>query len=66
VEAYAVAPEFSDLPPLERIQRYLDLADDARREAASAKGALRESYLNTAKSWEQLAVDTEASLKPQK
>ncbi len=30
-------PEFSDLPPLERIKRYLDLADDAAEKPISLK-----------------------------
>jgi hypothetical protein len=50
--------DLSALPPLERIQHYLDLADDARREGARAAGSARESYLMFAERWERLAADT--------
>ena len=47
----------SELPLLERIQRYLDQADDARREAERTKGTLCDSYLLIAEHWERLADD---------
>ncbi len=48
------------------MQRYLDLAADARREAARAPGAARQSYLLFAEQWEKLAADTakQYDLKP--
>jgi len=55
--------ELSDLPPPARIQRYRDLAADARRQAAMAKGALRESYILMAEQWERLATELTATLK---
>jgi hypothetical protein len=51
--------EFEYLPPPKRAKRYRALAEDARREAANAKGALRESYLLSAEKWEKLAADLE-------
>lgn len=53
-------PEFSHLPPKERVKRYRELALDARREAANSKGAARQSYLIIAEQWEKLAADAEA------
>jgi len=53
-------PEFSHLPPKERAKRYRELAQDARREAASSKGAANKSYLIIAEQWEKLAADAEA------
>jgi len=50
--------DVSALPPLERIKRYLDLADDARRDGARAAGSARDSYFMFAQRWEQLAADT--------
>ena len=58
-----MSTEFPDLPPAEQAKRCRALAEDARREAAGAKGSLRESYLITAKRFEQLAVDAEAGSK---
>ena len=56
-------PELLDrLPPLQRVQRYRALAQDARQEAAGAKGALQESYLLTAERWEKLADVLEGSI----
>ena len=49
--------DLSELPALERIQRYLDLADDARQDAERCKGVRRESYLRIADHWESLARD---------
>jgi hypothetical protein len=46
-----------------RAQRYLDLAGDARRQAAMCKGALRESYQLMADQWERLAAEVTASVK---
>jgi len=45
-----------------RAQRYLDLAADARRQAAMTKGALRESYLLMVAQWERLAAELAATL----
>jgi hypothetical protein len=50
--------DVSTLPPLERIQYYLDLADGARREGARAAGSARESFRMYAERWERLAADT--------
>lgn len=55
--------ELSDLPPPARIQRYRDLAADARSQAAMAKDALRESYILMAEQWEKLAAELTATLK---
>ena len=49
--------EFSDLPPLAQAKRYRVLAQDARREAAAAKGPARQSYLIIAENWDKLAAD---------
>jgi CheY-like chemotaxis protein len=48
-------PEFEDLPPLRRAKRYRKLANDARLEASTAIGRLRESYLLSAERWDKLA-----------
>jgi len=55
-------PDFSNLPPLRRLQRYLQLASDARREADAAQGGLRESYTLMAERWEYLARAVEQTL----
>ncbi len=55
-------PEFSDLPPLARAKRYRLLAQDARREADKATGALRESYVLSAERWDKLAADLEGDI----
>jgi hypothetical protein len=55
--------EFLDLPAVERAKRYRALAEDARREAAVANGAARQSYLIIAERWGQLVADAEASIK---
>jgi hypothetical protein len=54
--------ELSKLPLPMRAQRYLDLATDARRQAAMTKGALRESYLLMVQQWERLASELAATL----
>ena len=56
-------PDFINLPPLRRLQRYLQLASDARREADGAHGSLKESYILIAERWEYLAVALEESLR---
>jgi hypothetical protein len=48
--------DLSHLTPVARARICLDLAADARREATVATGALRESYLLIAESWERLAA----------
>jgi len=48
-------PDSVNLPPLRRLQRYLQLASDARREADASQGSLRESYTLMAEHWEYLA-----------
>ena len=50
-------PELSQLPPLERMQRYIDLAEDARREAERSMGVARTAYLIIAEQWERLATE---------
>ena len=55
-------PEVSKLPPSARMQRYIDLADDARREAAQASGAARTCYLIIAEQWELLATEAAREL----
>ena len=55
--------EFSDLPPLLRVRRYLDMAGDARRQAALTKGAARQSFIFMAEQWERLATDVTERLK---
>jgi len=49
--------ELSDLPPSAQAERYRVLAQDARREAAAAKGSARQSYLIIAENWDKLAAD---------
>jgi hypothetical protein len=49
--------ELSDLPPAKRLQRYRQLASDARHEADRAKGAVRQSYLLIAEQWDRLAAE---------
>jgi hypothetical protein len=56
-------PDFIDLPPLRRLQRYLQLASDARREADTAQGSLKESYTLIAERWEYLAGALEETLR---
>jgi hypothetical protein len=51
----------SDLPPIERIDRYRALASDARRQASACSGAMRESYLLMAHHWEILAKAVEGT-----
>ena len=55
--------EFDELWPLQRANRYRAMAEDARKEAATATGRVRESYLLWAKRWEKLAEKVERSLK---
>jgi hypothetical protein len=50
--------DLSDLPPHKRMLRYLDLAAEARREAARSPDAARQSYLFLAEQWERLAAYT--------
>jgi hypothetical protein len=54
--------ELSELPLAMRAQRYLDLAADARRQAAMTKGALRDSYLLMVEQWERMASELAAKL----
>ena len=54
--------DFLYLPPLARAKRYRALAQDARDEAAKAKGALQESYLLTAEKWDKMAEELESDL----
>jgi len=54
--------DVSELPALERIQLYLDFADDARREAETVENPLRESYLAIAEQWDRLAADVAKTL----
>jgi hypothetical protein len=49
---------FADLPPMERVERYLQLADDSREKADRCNPRMRESYLIMARYWEDLAVTT--------
>ena len=49
--------ELADLPPGVRARLYREFAADARREAASATGAPKESYLLIAEQWEKLAEE---------
>jgi len=53
--------ELSELPPVQRVERYRALAADARREASACNGAMRESYLLMAHHWEILARAVETS-----
>ena len=58
--------EFSELPPLKRLQRYLQLASDARREADASQGGVRESYTLMAEHWEYLAKAMEETLRSER
>ena len=51
-----VLPEFADLPPEECIERYLQLASDAREEAKRCNPRVREAYLIMAEHWEGSAI----------
>ena len=50
--------ELSDLPPLKRIQRYFERADEACREARRSTGVYRQSFLVIAEQWMNLASET--------
>jgi hypothetical protein len=55
--------EFSNLPLMERIQKYRTMAGDARKEAATASSQVaRRSYILIAEHWEALASDAERKL----
>ena len=54
--------EYSDLPPAKRLQLYRQLSADARKEAETATGTVRECYIRIAENWERLA----AQLNPRK
>ena len=55
--------EFSDLPLLERIQKYRAMAGDARKQAeATSSQTARRSYVVIAEHWEALAADAERKL----
>lgn len=56
--------DLSDLPPLERIQRYLDRAEAARALATNSTGELRRSQILIAEHWERLASDTAKEMCP--
>jgi hypothetical protein len=49
--------ELSDLPPDERVRRFHELAEEARRGAAASKGELRDHYLFLVDQWKKLAAD---------
>ncbi|HYM18560.1 MAG TPA: hypothetical protein VEU06_08360 [Micropepsaceae bacterium] len=55
--------EYWQLPPQMRAKRYRELADDARREAANARGDTRDSYQAIAEQWDKLAEDLEKRAK---
>jgi hypothetical protein len=57
-----VVTDVTDLPPTERIRRYIQLADDALEGAERCNRRVREAYLTMAKHWENLAVSTTARL----
>ncbi len=54
--------EFEDLAPSQRAKRYRALAQDARNEAAAAKGSLRQSYLLSAEKWDKLAEESDGDV----
>jgi hypothetical protein len=56
VEGFPVT-ELSELPPKERVRRFLELAEEARRGAAACRGELREHYQFLAEQWAKLAED---------
>jgi hypothetical protein len=56
--------ENSDLPLLERIQKYRDMALDARGKAETVTSqTARRMYIVLAEHWDALAVEVEQSLK---
>ena len=56
--------ENSDLPLLERIQKYRDMAVDARGKAETVTSqTARRMYLVLAEHWDALALDVERSLR---
>jgi hypothetical protein len=55
--------EFSDLPLLERIQKYRAMATDARKQAEmTSSQTARRSYVVIAEHWEALAADAQRRL----
>ena len=55
--------EFSELPLMERIQKYRAMAGNARLQASSATSQVaRQSYALIAEHWEALAKDAEERL----
>jgi len=50
--------ELSDLPPARRIERYRELAEQARLSALRTEGEIRQAYLLLARQWAKLARDT--------
>jgi len=49
--------EFSELPQLERIKRYRQMATEARHAGNRSTGHMREAYLLIAERWESLDVE---------
>jgi hypothetical protein len=56
-------PESSELDATSRAKRYRDLAANARRIAAVAKGDQKAAYFMIASQWETLAQHLEAATK---
>jgi hypothetical protein len=54
--------ELSRLPPAQRLQRYRELAAQARRDADRTQGADHAAFLNLAEGWERLARTLESCI----
>ena len=53
---------FSQLPPSERIEKFRQLAFEAKREASLAKGAERDAFMDIAGAWQRLAQLAEVQI----
>ena len=52
----------SELPLLERIQKFRQLAFEAKREASLAKGPERDAFMDIAGAWQRLAQLAEVQI----
>ena len=52
------------LPPLQRVKRYLELAEEARHEARRQNGSARQACFMIADRWLEMAADLSAKLDP--
>ena len=63
----AVAETLFDLPPVERVVRFRELAKEARSLAASNQHLdVHADYTRIAATWERMANELEAQIEPEK